>query len=113
MPFGGDQLLEDVADESLLVAGEKAARHVGLGGIPVVGDPGAEQTEFRVHMIPGKADFFPLLRRQRGVQQPGEGLGRLLRDCGGGLVAQETAGASRKRHRCRGGTRTAGEEMST
>ena len=62
MPFRGDELLENVANEPLLLTGEKAARHVGLGGVPVVGDPRAEQAEFRVDVIPAKADLFPLLR---------------------------------------------------
>ena len=114
MPFRGDQLLEDVANQPLLLAGEKTARHVGFGGIPVVCHPRAEQAEFRVHMIPGKTDLFPLLRRERGVQQAGERLGRFLRDGGGsGLVAEEMAGACGKREGCRGGARAAGEEMTT
>ena len=67
VPVGLDELLEDVADEPLLVLREEVARHGGLGGVPVVAHAGAQQAELRVHVVPRKADRLPLLGRERGV----------------------------------------------
>ena len=77
MPFGLDQLLEDVPHEPLLVLGEEGAGQVGLGGVPVVAHAGSQEAELRMHEVPGEADRLPLLGAERLVQHSGERLSRL------------------------------------
>ena len=101
VPLWLDQLLEDVADQPLLVGGEKITPHRGLGHVPVVAHPRPQQAKLLVDVVPGKADLLPLLGRERRVQTTREGLGRLGGDAAGHREEGRTAG----RHGGAGGRR--------
>ena len=61
VPVGMGHAEEDLAHESLLLAGVEAAVDRGLRDLPVVLEPGAQQAALRIDIIPVKADRLFLL----------------------------------------------------
>jgi len=89
VPGGIGEPFEDGPGQLPLVCGEEVAREVGVGALPVVGDPRAEQAEFRMAVVPGQADPRPLLRAEGVVKLPDEILGDAV---GGRLRGRSDAG---------------------
>ena len=68
VPIGVRHAFKDSPDEGLLVSGIEAAGHGGIRNAPVVLDPGAQETPFRIGMIPAEA-YGPALFLAQGIME--------------------------------------------
>ena len=75
VPIGAGHAFKDAPDEGLLILVVEVAGHDGIGDAPVVLDPGAQETPFRIGMIPAKAYGPALFLAQVIMEYLDEGFG--------------------------------------